>query len=421
MKRSRFLGIIGALSLFGSLAASAANIPLVTGPQDPSQMNSFANQIINSVNSLVTPNSMATFNNFRNLLDNGAMVIQQRGTGAATAGTTSGCAITSYGADRWCMDVNVTSGAGQLTPITSTPSPPPGFTASLKMVRNSGALTQPQCTWQALSSADVTGLQGQTVMFSAYVQALAGLAADQGTSTQTAQLVIITGTGTDQGLGVLRSAVGMTASPAITPAWTGIATLQSTTLALPATPAWNRYNGAAVTVPTTVTELAVGVCFTPTATGSGSTDGIAFTGAQLEVLGLNATAPSSFEFRSKGVELGKVARYFTALTEPAAGAAVPIVGTAISATVSTSGYTFPVPMDTAPTFTAYGTALSGSTWTLSNAAVNNALATTFIVTKTANTPYGASLTITTTGMTAGSGTVLLGAGGGSILSWSADF
>lgn len=417
----RFSLIAGAALLALGFSAGAANLPLLTGPQDPSQLNATINALIQSINGGVTPQSMGSFSNFRNYLDNGGMVVQQRGTGTATAATTAGCAILSYAADRWCMDVNVTSGAGQLTPITATPSPPPGFVASLKMVRNSGALLQPQCTWQEVPSADVTTLQGQPVMFSAYIQALAGLAADQGASTQTAQLVIITGTGSDQGLGALRSAVGMTASPAITPVWTGLATLQTTTAALPVTPGWNRYNGAAVIVPTTVTELAVGVCFTPTAAGAGTTDGIAFTGAQLEVLGANSLAPSSFEFRPKGVEVTKVGRYFQTLTEPAAGAAVPVNGTAISATVSTSTYTFPVTMDIAPVFQNYGNALSATTWTLSNAAVNNVLATTFIVTKTANTPSGASLTITTTGMTAGSSTVLLGAGGGDVLSWSADF
>lgn len=404
--------------------AFSANIPLIPSTptfSEASQIVGTLNFLINSLNSTITTQSLAPVTNYRNILDNGAMLVQQRGTGAATCGTTSGVPQTAYAADRWGCDVNVASGAGALTPITATPSPPAGFSQSLKLVRTGGILTQPQCAWQEVPTADVTAIAGQNVMLSAYVQALAGLAADQGSTTQTANLVIITGTGSDQGLGSLRGAAGMTASPALTPAWTGIATLQNTTLSLPVTPAWARYNGATVQIGSTVTELAVGICWTPTAAGQSATDGIAFTGVQLEVMGAGATAPSAFELRPKGVEVAKVTRYFIALNQPAAGVAVPVVGTAISSTVSTSSYAFPTPMDIAPIFAAYGTALSTSTWTLSNAAVNNALATTFIVTKTANTPNGASMTITSSGMTAGSATVLLGNNAGSVLGWSADF
>lgn len=352
----------------------------------------------------------------KNLVDNPAMLVQQRGTGTATAATTAGCAITSYAADRWCADVNVTSGAGQLTPITSSPTPPTGFQQALKLVRNSGALTQPQCAWQEIPTNRVVPVAGQNVMLSANVAALAGLSADNGNA---ANLVIITGTGTDQGLGVLRGAVGMTASPAITPAWTGIATLQNTAITL--TTSFARFNGAAVAVPSTVTEMAIGVCFTPTATGSGTTDGLAFTGVQLEVVPSTATVPSAFEFRPTNWEVVNNQRFFQILTEPASGVQVPVVGNSTSATAAAEAYEFPVVMDVAPTFTALGTALSSSTWTNKCGNVNNALATTFIVTATANTVSGASLTVTSSGSTIGFGCVLVGAGGGSILSWSADF
>lgn len=418
MFRSRKFGVallavaaLGAAWFTPGIRAAVPLIPSTSQYSEPSQIIGTLNFLVNQINTFITPQSMASFNNNRNLLDNGAMQVSQRGTGAATCAL-NGAAITSaaYAADRWGCEVNVAVGAGQLTTITASPTPPTGYTNAIKLVRNSGALTQPQCVYQEIPSYKATTMQNQNVVFSVNIQALAGLAADQGASTQTANLVIITGTGTDQGFG------SWTASPAITPAWTGVATAVNTSVALPVTPAWTRYSTTAL-IPSTATEIAVAVCFTPTATGAGATDGIAITGAQLE----QGTSPSTYEFRSPGAELAEAQRYFTILTEPAASIQVPVTGTAASATVCTAAYQFPVTMRAAPTFSALGTALANTTWKILEGAVNNALATTFIVTATANTVSNASLTITTTGMTAGTACQLQGAGGGSILSWSADF
>lgn len=242
-----------------------------------------------------------TFNSPRNILDNGATTVQQRGTGTATAATTAGCVALSYASDRWCADVNVTSGIGQLTPITATPAPPTGFTSSMKLVKSSSSLAQPVCAWQEIPTKDATTLAGQNVILSGYIQALAGQAADGG---NVATFVIITGTGSDEGLGALRGAVGMTASPAITPAWTGLATLQTTNFTT--TTGWVRYIAPTIAVPSTVTEMAIAVCFTPSTVAGGATDGLAFTGMQLEA-GKIATP---FEFRFFGQELVKSMRYY---------------------------------------------------------------------------------------------------------------
>src|SRR6266853_3166146 len=139
---------------------------------------------------------MPAFQTPRNFLDNGAMVVQQRGTGAATCAVNAALASANYAADRWGCQVNVTSGAGQRTVITTTPAPPAGFPASIKLVRNSGALLQPQCIMQAIPSTESVYLAGQTVTLSFYAQALAGLAADNGTAINA---VIVAGSGTDQG------------------------------------------------------------------------------------------------------------------------------------------------------------------------------------------------------------------------------
>jgi len=292
-------------------------------------------------------------------------------------------------------------------PDTSPPSLPAGFAAVDTVWRNSGSLAQPICVHQEIPTLESTALAGKTVALSFYSAALAGLNADNQNQITAS---IYYGTGSDQGFGT------MTASPAITPAWTNIAfSVNQQTVAISTTP--TRYSVTG-TLPATATEVGVALCFTPTtSTSGGVTDGFAFVGAQLEI----APSPSAYEFHTVQADLAKAQRYFNIVTEPAAGIAVPVVGNSTSGTVSVMTYQFPVTMRAAPTFSALGTALSASTWTNNCGNVNNALATTFIVTKTANSVAGASMTVTSSGSTIGFGCQLLGAGGGSILSWSADF
>jgi hypothetical protein len=341
----------------------------------------------------------------RNYLDNGSLNVQQRGTGIVTCGTTT-VPSSAYGPDRWGCYANVTSGAGRTSIVTTAALLPVGFASVNEVYRTSGALTQPICSIQEVPTAKATALQGKTVTLSFYAEALAGLSAD---NQNLITASIFTGTGSDQGLQT------MTASPAITPAWTGIASPVNQQV-IPITTAPLRYSVTGV-IPAAATEVAVAVCFTPTATGAGVTDGFAYTGVQLEV----APSPSPYEFHDIALDTLVAQRYFQILTEPAAGVLVPVFATSTTATNNFGAYEFPVVMRAAPTFAALGSALSATTWTLQCATVNNVLATTFIVTKTANTPSGASLTITSSGSTAGFSCVLEGAGGGSILSWSADF
>lgn len=404
----KLLSVLGAL--FGAFTiAYAANIPLLTGPQDPSQLNATINALINQINTLITPQTMASFASNRNYIDNGGGDIQQRGTGIQTCGTTSMPPATSYGADRWACNANVTSGAGRIVAgVTSTPSPPASFRYSQKLYRTSGALTQPVCAWQEISTGRSIQLAGQNVVFSAYVAALAGLSADNGNA---AQMIIIYGTGSDEGLQT------MTASPAITPAWTGITTLQTTTLAL--TTAFARFTSPSVFVPTTATEIGVAICFTPTATGAGVTDGIAFTGTQLEV----GTAASAYDFRSTSNLTLTMQEYFFTVTESATtGAVQSSSGQGATTTTCQLFVPFPTTMRAAPTFNALGTALSASTWTLTHVATATALSTPYLAVLGANTPNAGSLTATVaSGLTTGQTCQLTSANGGSILSWTADF
>lgn len=407
----------GAAILASVIAAKAVNIPLLTGPafNEPSQIEATLNFVIQQINTLVTAQSVAAFNTPRNLLDNGEMLIQQRGTGTVNCGGTSGVTAATYSADRWACDVNVGSQAGQMAPVGITSLPQ--FLQALKLWRNSGALTQPVCAWQEIKKADLLAVQGKNIIASLYIEALAGLVADNG---GTANLIVITGTGADEGLGSLRSAVGMTASPAITPAWTGLATLVNTPISGLVATAWTRPNTGPQFVATTVTEMAVGVCFTPTATGAGATDGIQFTGVQLEASDVQSLTPSSYEHRPTQLELASVQRFAYAWPEAASGVAQ--LGCALTAaTTCEAALAFPVPMDVAPVLSQIGTAIAGGTTYKINSATAGLTNVSAMATKTANSVNAASFTMTTSGATTGQAGVIEGFAGGAIPLWSADF
>lgn len=275
-----------------------------------------------------------TFNSPRNLLGNGALnITTMNGTSTVTCATTSALTTAALSADRWGCDANVTSGVGRTAIVTSSPSPPTGFSNVMKIWRLSGALTQPVCVLQEVPSTISTALAGQTVTLSAYVAALAGLSADNGNQ---AQLVIISGTGTDEGL-----SAGWTASPAITPAWTGIKTLVNTTINVSTT--FGRYQTSAL-VPASATEVGVMLCFTPTASGAGATDGFAFTGAQLE----RSNVMSLFEQHQKAFDAADALQYFYKITEGAVGS-VRAPGFASTTSLAEALLQFPVPMYKAPT------------------------------------------------------------------------
>jgi len=418
MKFKKALAAFAAVAVTAAVAY-AANIPLITGPQDPSQLNASLNNLINQINTGITQTTIAQFNsNDRNILDNGTLEITQRGTGVITCAANAGITSAAYGADRWGCQANVAVGAGRQQVITATPTPPAGFKNAMTLFRTSGVLTQPICTWQEIPTADVLKLSGQQVLFSAYLQALAGMAADNGSI---ANLVIITGTGTDEGFGT------PTASPAITPAWTGIATLANTaTPALSAT-AWSRPIATGV-VASTVTEMAVGLCFTPTATGAGATDGFAWTGAQLEVVGAGVTTPSTFSFKAAAYELRQAQRYFYRISE---GAAATFRG---NGHVTTAGagdangklqwqIIFPMTMFKVPTMT-YTAGFAGFTTTGETAATAcSALATDAtlgtIAASTQMVPVQCSLTSST--IAVGLSMSIVDNGGSGVVNASADF
>lgn len=344
-----------------------------------------------------------TYNNFRNLVDNGGMNVQQRGTGTITCAQNAAITAAAYSADRWGCSVNVASGAGRQIALTT--GVPTGFTGAQQLFRTSGALTQPVCSMQAIPTANATTVQGKKVVLSFYAQALAGLSADNG-NVITAN--VITGTGTDQGF------ASMTASPAITPAWTGVATPGSQNFTI--TTSWVRYQTTPITLGSTVSEIAVAMCFTPTATGAGATDGFNFTGVQLEQSDGYA---SPYEFRSFAYEYANAQRYYWQVADGAATVSYPSTCNVTTANTTVKCVVnLPVTMRAAPT-TTVGTAQSFGIWLTAGTA---GTCTTLAATASSNTVNGIGVTCTTGGTIAlGTGTMLIGAATGGILSASADF
>lgn len=392
--------------LFFVSLAHANPLPYFTGPQDPALLQFYLNTLVTNINTLGP--TQEPWQTPRNYIDNGSMDVAIRGTGIITCGTTT-APETAYSADRWTCNANVTSGAGRTQVTTTTPAPPIGFTNALRVYRTSGALTQPVCVWNEIPTIRATQLAGQAVVFSSYLQALAGLAADNG---NVVNKVIVTGTGSDEGLQTF------TASPAITPAFTGVATPLNQAFTI--TAAWQRYSATAQ-IPAGTTEIAVADCFTPTATGAGVTDGFATTGEQLEAAIASQTLPSAFEFQPYSVELATANRYFYRLTETAA--ITPIANcSAVDTTHTNCLIQFPVPMRIAPTMTYVNGFASPTSTTQATLGPCTTLASAATVASTVANPLNVLVNCTATTIpAAGVASFLYSNGGAGIINAAADF
>ena len=405
MKRL-MIGLAALLVAATAVYAAYAPIPLLTSPatNEPSQINSTLNGIINSLNSNVNPANFAAPSSPRNMIDNGQMSIIQRGTGTVTCAVNAGIVSANYTADRWACQGNVTSGQGQAAVITASPAPPAGFINSVKVWRNSAALTQPICLIQEIPTAQAVAMQGQTVTLSAYLAGLAGLVADNG---GVVNMTIVSGTTADEGLGTV------TASPAITPAWTGLATVA--TQAFTVTTAFSRVSMNAQ-IGATVKEVGVEICFTPTATGAGVTDGFAVTGVQMEI----GNTPSAFEFHNIAQDLAVAQRYFYRVTETTSAT---MRGTCVNLTSSIANclVPFPVPMRVIPVMTyTTGMAIAVAAQTSVTACTANATSTT-ASSVVGNLSVLMSCATSAAGGALGTATTWGDAGGTGIINANADF
>jgi hypothetical protein len=311
--------VLGVLALSGTYALGdiVNRIPYVSNScAEASQIVPCLNGLVNSANTSLS--GLGTPALPKNLLDNGAMNVKQRGTGTQTCGTTT-IPASAYSADRWGCNVNVGSGNGVLQVVTTNVVAP--FTNAELFYRGGGALLQPQCVMQEIPSTRIIPLQGTAVSLSFYAYALAAMVTDNG-GVMTAQL--FTGTGTDEGLQTF------TASPAITPAFTGIAT-QTATFTLGTTMS---QRATSFQIPATAKEAALALCWTPTsASGAGVTDGFEFTGVQLEP----GTVVSPFVFYPFSWELMNAQTYYAQWADsPAATFTLP--GTCTEITSGTTAH-----------------------------------------------------------------------------------
>ena len=158
------LVVLGIAALLGSGSAFAASVPTVTGAQDPSQLQAVVNGVVNSINNGIP--GYSDVNADQNYLDNGAMLVNQRGAAERVGGTTSGPTDAEYGPDRWAVDTNVTSGAGYSNEVTSASGVTfaPGFTNMVSVYRKTGALTQPVCLEQEIKSSVFSELAGRLLV-----------------------------------------------------------------------------------------------------------------------------------------------------------------------------------------------------------------------------------------------------------------
>ena len=360
----------------------------------------------------------------RNMLRNGDISANpfQRGT---SNGSSHIANTLTYGADGFSFQGGASSSIDWSSQTGATDIVAGQFTKSLRFQRTAAnADTAQVCEINVLTSQDSVALQGQHFVYSFWVKPGANFSPTNGNIV----VSVASGTGTDQSAANFKAVSWTTQTNLVTSGSDSnsannpvtIATGQATVQVLPtgSTAAWFQV-WVAGTVPSTATQVGTSICWTPVGT-AGANDWIETSNHQLEITVGSVITPSAYEHHNAQFDLALAQRFFTTLPEPASGVQVPVTGNSTSATAAAMAYSFPVVMRAAPTFAALGTALSGSTWTNKCGNVNNALATTFVVTATANTPQGASLTVTSSGSTIGFGCVLTGAGGGSILSWSAE-
>jgi hypothetical protein len=294
---------------------------------------------------------------------------------------------------------------------------PTGYSAAFKLARTSGQTGVVQvCMAQEVESANSYRFQGGVAELD--FNAVTGANFSAASANMTAYIVY--GTGTDQGTTNL--AFGLNAGGGGSSGWTGQTNATAAVISLGGVSTAGRYVAVA-NIPTTATELAVALCYTPVGT-AGTNDYVAFSGIQLKVsaqlaqyvsatVGYSATVvPASAFGRSlQAIETVYQERYAYALNEASITAgAVFATGQAPTATTCTAIVPFPVTMRAAPTYT---NALSGTTFKLNSAAANVVLTTPFSATAGANTVNNGSVTFTasTLGATPGFGCELVSAAG----------
>lgn len=317
----------------------------------------------------------------------------QRGT--SLSGLSAGPA---YGADGW-----VAWGGTGFYQNDST-SPPQGYLHSWTIGRTAGnASLTPICLGQEVPSPQAVRFAGKLAEFRLWLETGANF------SGSGVQLLVVTGTGTDEGTSAM-----------VAGTWTGFASSSST---ISPTPGWGAYS-TLVNVPASVTELGVEVCWTPTGTALGadslSVDGLGLAVDKWGVAASGSAGAASalldMSRRSQTEETQEELSFRQGFSEPAAGV---IVGTgqAKSTTVCEIRFVLAPAMYKSPSYT---NVLSGTTFEILNSAgASHALLTPFSTAVVLGTKL-AIMDFTTSGLTTGSVCSLAGAGGSGQIVFSSE-
>lgn len=286
-----------------------------------------------------------------------------------------------------------------------------GILASMQVNRPSGTDVTPICVGQFLPNKQITRFLGNNAIFSASLLNGSAMSATNGAVTMTIAYVTATDSataGTNTATFALSTTTGYTAA---------VATLT------PVTTTWTRYSVAAA-IPTTATGIGVKVCYTPIGTGTAN-DYFDIANAQLEaalptvtvngtVTQTGMTAPGSFARRNPAEEAQLEQSFSFVIPEPAASLSVGPSGQGASTTTCVLSLPTPVSMRITPVVTFAGSALSGSTWTITHVVTNTALGTPYLAATTGgSTPNSLNITATagTAALTVGQTCTLTGAGG----------
>lgn len=224
----------------------------------------------------------------------------QRNTTGSSVTTT----VTYGGPDRWAY-WSGTNTAMTVTRVTTAAALPTGSAHAFRMQRTANQTGVVQmCMLQEISSANSYPFQGRTAELDFNVYTGANFSATSMTA------YIIYGTGTDEGVaGSASVAYGLNAGGGGSGGWTGQA--NATAAVIPLAAVSTAYRALAVAnIPTTATELAVALCYTPVGT-AGTTDALYFDNIELRAkselanfasatVGYVANASGSFSITSGG-------------------------------------------------------------------------------------------------------------------------
>lgn len=278
MRHYKKYGLAGALLLLASTTAAWAQVPpqvQTLQPQDLFQDivggNGPGPEVFASV--ALLSGAFGQGSQLENFLiggDAGQNLWQRASTGSSVTTT-----VTYGGPDRWAY-WSGTNTAMTVSRSNTAAALPTGSQYAFRMQRTASQTGVVQmCMVQEIATTNAQYLAGHTALLDFNVYTGANF------SATALNAYIITGTGTDEGVaGTSSLAYGLNAGGGGSGSWTGQA--NATAGAYSSLAVSTAYRVAAVAnIPTTATEVAVALCYTPTTTSAGTTDALYFQNIEL--------------------------------------------------------------------------------------------------------------------------------------------